>query len=73
MYWYSRCTWDDQPPARPHNDGKIHHVLYDHEQLEPGVHDLALRVNVLDWPEGRYAIRAHSNNEAGARLMNFQL
>ena len=55
------------------HDGRIRHVLYDHEELAPGTHEIGLRLNVLDWPEGRYAIRAHSNNEAGARLMNFQL
>ena len=52
---------------------KILEVLYDHEQLEPGEHDLDVHLNVLDWPDGQYAIRAHVENAPGARLMPFQL
>lgn len=52
---------------------QILEVLQDRETLEPGVHELTFRVHVLDWPDGDYAIRAHLENGAGARLMPFQL
>jgi hypothetical protein len=55
------------------HDSRVKEVLFDHAPLEPGHHELDLKVNVSDWPEGRYALRAHSNNEAGVRLMPFKL
>jgi hypothetical protein len=53
--------------------GSVAAVLYDHEQLTPGLHTLRLEADVLDWPPGRYAFRAHTSDQAGVHRLPFEI
>lgn len=54
-------------------NNQILEVLYERETLAPGVHELPVHVHVLDWPEGDYAIRAHTQSGAEVRLIPFEI
>ena len=54
-------------------DGAIVAMLHDHERFDPGTHTLSLGVDVVDWPSGRYAFRAHTSDRSGVHRLPFVL
>lgn len=53
--------------------GRVVKVLEDRRPLEPGRHAMLFEVGVEDWPPGRYAIHARTDQAPGVHRLPFSL